>query len=76
MPDGSWKGTGTCTHTHKNGDKLTETWEEGSQLKEYQYKLSGGTGKLQGASGGGSYIYENVTDTLSAGTYKGQLVLP
>jgi hypothetical protein len=76
MPDKSWKATGTCTHTYKNGDKLTETWEEGSQLKEYPYKYSGGTGKHQGASGGGTYIYENVTDTLSGGTYKGQIVLP
>jgi hypothetical protein len=76
MPDGSWKGNGTCTHNYKNGDKLTETWEEGSQLKEYPYTFSGGTGQHQGASGGGTYIYENVTDTLSAGTYKGQVVLP
>jgi hypothetical protein len=76
MPDGSWKGTGTCTRTYKNGDKLTDTWEEGSQLKGYPYKLSGGTGKHQGVSGGGTYIYENVTDTLAAGTYKGQLILP
>jgi hypothetical protein len=76
MPDGSWKGSGTCTHTHKGGDKLTDTWEEGSHLKAYPYKLSDGTGKLQGASGGGTYFYENVTDTLSAGTYKGTLQLP
>ena len=76
MPDKSWKATGTCIHTYKNGDKLNETWEEGSQLKEYPYKYSGGTGKHQGASGGGTYIYENVTDTLSGGTYKGQIVLP
>jgi hypothetical protein len=76
MADGSWKGNGTCTRTYKSGDTLTDTWEEGSELKEYPYKLSGGTGKHQGASGGGTYIYENVTDTLAAGTYKGQLILP
>jgi hypothetical protein len=76
MPDGSWKGSGTCIHTYKNGDKLHEAWEEGSQLKAYPYKLSDGTGKHQGVSGGGTYFYEQVTDALSAGTYKGQLVLP
>jgi hypothetical protein len=76
MPDESWKGAGTCTRTHKGGDKTFDTWEEGSQLKEYPYKVTGGTGKYKGASGGGTYIYENVTDTLSGGTYKGQLVLP
>jgi len=41
MPDGSSKGTGTCTSTYKDGDKLNLTWEEGSQLKEYIYKWTG-----------------------------------
>ena len=38
MPDGSWKGAGTCTRTVKGGDKMYETWQEGSHLKEYPYK--------------------------------------
>jgi hypothetical protein len=76
MPDGSWKGSGTCTNIYKDGDKLYESWEEGSHLKEYTYKTTGGTGKYQGASGGGTYFYENLTDTLSGGTYKGTLQLP
>ena len=76
MPDESWKGSGTCTYTFKSGDKMYDSWEEGSDLKEYPYKITGGTGKYEGASGGGTYLYENLTDTLSGGTYKGQLVLP
>jgi len=76
MPDGSWKGSGTCTYTFKGGDKLNDSWEEGSHLKEYTYKYTGGTGKYEGASGGGAYMYENITDTLAGGSYKGQLVLP
>jgi hypothetical protein len=76
LPDESWKGSGTCTRTHKNGDKSYDSWEEGSQLKEYPYKLTGGTGKYSGATGGGTYIYENLTDTLSGGTYKGSIQLP
>ena len=76
MPDESWKASGTCTHNLKGGDKIHETWEEGSHLKEYPYKITGGTGKYEGASGGGTYIYENLTDILSGGTYKGQIVLP
>jgi len=75
MPDGSWKGTGTCTRTYKAGDKMCDSWEEGSQLKEYPYKITGRTGKYQGASGGGTYIYENLTDTLSGGTFKGAILL-
>ena len=76
MPDESWKATGTCTDTYKDGDTKFESWEEGSHLKEYTYKITGGTGKYQGASGGGTYIYENLTDTLSGGTYKGAIELP
>jgi len=76
MPDESWKGSGTCTYTFKGGDTLSDSWEEGSHLKEYTYKFTGGTGKYQGASGGGTYMYENITDTLAGGTYKGTLQLP
>jgi hypothetical protein len=76
MPDESWKGTGTCTNTYKGGDKTSLTWEEGSQLKEYPYKITGGTGKYQGASGGGTYTLEELTDTLMGGKFKGQIVLP
>jgi hypothetical protein len=78
MPDKSWKASGTCTDTFKGGDKRYESWEEGSHLKEYTYKYTGGTGKYEGASGGGTYMYESLNDTstLFGGTYKGQMVLP
>ena len=76
LPDESWKGSGTCTYNLKGGDKIYDAFEEGSQLKEYIYKITGGTGKYQGASGGGTYIYENLTDRLSGGTYKGTIQLP
>lgn len=76
MPDKSWKGSGTCTYTFKGGDKLYDSWEEGSALKEYTYKNTGGTGKYQGASGGGTYTMEELTDTLMGGKYKGAIELP
>ena len=76
MPDERWKASGTCTDTYKGGDTVSESWEEGSHLKEYTYKITGGTGKYQGASGGGTYLYENLTDTLAGGTYKGTMQLP
>jgi hypothetical protein len=68
LPDGSWKGSG--------GDKVYESWEEGSHLKEYMCTFAGGTGKYQGARGMGTYTSENLTDTLSFGRYKGKLELP
>jgi hypothetical protein len=67
MPDGSWKGSGTCTYTFKSGDKVSDSWEEGSHLKEYTYKYTGGTGKYEGAGGGGTYTLEELTDTLLGG---------
>ena len=76
MPDESWKGTGTCTNTYKGGGTLSLTWEEGSHLKEYTYKNTGGTGKYQGASGGGTYTNEELKDTLLGGKYKGTIELP
>jgi hypothetical protein len=76
LPDKSWKSTGTCTDTYPGGDTVTVTWEEGSHLKEYTYKNTGGTGKFKGATGGGTYMYENLTDTLSGGRFKGTIVLP
>ena len=76
MPDESWKGSGTCTYTYKGGDTLTDAWQEGSDLKEYPYKNTGGTGKYQGASGGGTYTLEELTDTLLGGKFKGTIELP
>jgi hypothetical protein len=76
MPDGTWKASGTCTDTHPGGDKAFLNWEEGSQLKQYTYKYTGGTGKFQGAAGEGTYKYDGLTDTLFAGRFKGKMVLP
>ncbi len=76
LPDGSWKSAGTCTDSYKRGEKKFESWEEGSHLKEYTYKVNGGTGKYKDASGGGTYMYESLTDTLLGGRYKGTLTLP
>ncbi|HPG88665.1 MAG TPA: hypothetical protein PLD46_03355 [Hyphomicrobium sp.] len=76
LPDGTWKGSGTCTSTRPGGDTTSEAWEEGSHLKAWPYTTTGGTGKYQGASGGGTYFYENLTDTLSGGTFKGKIITP
>jgi hypothetical protein len=75
LSDGSWKGAGTCTNTYKGGDKAYEAYEEGSHLKEYTYKKTGGTGKFEGVGGGGTYFYEALSDTLFGGRYKGTLIL-
>lgn len=76
LPDGSWKASGTCTDTYQGGGTTTITWEEGSHLKDYTFTKTGGTGPYAGASGGGTYFYETLTDTLVGGWFKGKMVLP
>ena len=78
MPDESWKGSGTCTWNLKAEDKVYEAWEEGSQPKESSYKITGGTGKYEAASGGGTYTLDpkSFAEPLSGGTYNGKLELP
>ena len=76
MPDESWKASGTCTWNFKDGDKVYDTIEEGSHLKESTYKITGGTGKFEGASGGGAYACDSLSDTLCGGRFKGQMILP
>lgn len=64
-------------HRHyKDGDTLTDAIEEGSHLKANSYKYTEGTGKYKGVTGGGTYTYENVSDTMAAGKYSGEMVLP
>jgi hypothetical protein len=76
MPDGSWKGSGTCTYIDEGGDKLYESWEEDST--KGTYKNTGGTGKYKGASGGGTYTLnaKGFTGPMSGGTYSGKIELP
>jgi hypothetical protein len=75
LPDQSWKGSGTCTDNYPGG-KIYLTWQEGSHFKEYTYTKTGGTGKYEGVKGGGTYMYQSLTDTLSGGKYKGEIVMP
>ena len=76
MPDESWKGSGTCTYTFKEVETRERQLGGGFTPQGLHIQITGGTGKYPGASGGGTYMYENITDTLAGGTYKGQLVLP
>jgi len=76
MPDGTWKGGGNCTADFKEGNTVSLTWKEGSDLKEYPFTYTGGTGKYKGATGGGTYKTDEITTTLYGGRKKGNLELP
>jgi hypothetical protein len=75
LPDQSWKGSGTCTD-NIGKDKRYDSWGGRFAPEGIHVQITGGTGKWEGASGGGTYVYENLSDTIAAGTYKGQIVLP
>lgn len=76
MPDKSWKGSGTCVETKKDVGTRTVTFEEGSHLKEFTYKILSGTGKWEGITGSGTYSNDPVTDTLTGGRFKATITLP
>lgn len=75
MPDDTYKASGFCTYTDRDGDKWFVKWWEGSDMEEGRYEYTGGTGKYAGVTGGGTYTGEELTDTLSTFTYEGVMVL-
>ena len=76
MPDETYSGSGFCTFTDRDGDKYFLKHWVGSGMEESRYEYTGGTGKWTGATGGGTYVLEELTDTLSAFRYKGVIELP
>lgn len=77
MPDGNYKASGTCTHTFKSGDKRYHNWEEGTHIKERgRFTITGGTGRLDGVRGSGTYTMDELTDSLQGGTYTEKVELP
>jgi hypothetical protein len=75
-PDGSWQANGTCVSTIKEGQTLAVTWQEGSKLDPNPYQITGGTGQFKGATGSGTYKYDQLTTTLFGGRYQGRVQLP
>lgn len=75
-PDGSWQANGTCLVTVKAGDTVSIAWQEGSNLEQNTYQATGGTGRFQGVTGGGTYKYDQLTTTLFGGRYHSKWELP
>jgi hypothetical protein len=72
LPGGGWKGSGTCIYTMDGGDEIHESWEEGSDLTEYTYEYTSGTGKYANIKGNGTYTYDE-HGTFAGGRYNGTL---
>ena len=56
MPDESWNGSGYCTWTSRDGNKVFLRYWEGSDMEESGYEFIGGNGKFAGAPGEGTYV--------------------
>ena len=54
FPDQSYKGSGYCTVTDREGDKLFQSWSD-SSAEGSKFESIGGTGKFEGAKGQGTY---------------------
>jgi hypothetical protein len=54
FPSEAYKGNGYCTVTDRQGDKLFQRWNVGSESSENFYENVGGTGKFEGAKGQGT----------------------
>ena len=75
MPDGSWKAAEAAPHA-EGGRHCLDHLAGRLALKEYPYEFTGGTGKYKGAKGGGTYKYDELTDTLFGGRYHSKWELP
>ena len=76
MPDESWKDSGFCTWTFQDGSKMFLTTYQDSDMEEGRYDFFGGTGRLAGAGGGGTFSGDFVTETMGAFPFKEVLELP
>ena len=76
MPDESWKSSGYCTWTFRDGDTAFLKFWEGSDMEVSRYDWVGGTGRYTGATGGGTYTTEQLTDTLTANRIEEVMELP
>lgn len=76
MPGGATRDSGHCTYTTTDGDKLFDRWwqEPGALMARYEWL--GGTGKLSGAKGGGTYTVTQLNESLLSVSYSGVLELP
>ena len=66
---------GRCAYTLQDGEKIFLEWGHDQENPQPHYRWTGGTGRYQGASGGGTYALEQLDNGLSVGTFNGTLKL-
>jgi hypothetical protein len=76
FPDKTYKGNGYCTLTAADGSKLFQRWQEGTDMAEGRYETFGGTGKFEGAKGGGTYTVGEIPNGRGVSMWKGTTEYP
>jgi hypothetical protein len=60
-PDKSFKSSGYCSHTDRDGDKwIDRSWND-STMKKGRYEVKGVSGKYKGARETGSFVYTDLS---------------
>jgi hypothetical protein len=61
MPDKSFKSSGYCSHTDRDGDKWIDRHWNDSTMQKGRYEIKGVSGKYIEARETGSYIYTDLS---------------
>jgi hypothetical protein len=61
MPDKSWKASGYCVHTDRDGDKIADRWWVDSSMPKGKWEDVGISGKWKGVRKSGNYVYTDVS---------------
>lgn len=61
MADKSFKSSGYCSHTDRDGDKWIDRHWQDSTMQKGRYEMKGVSGKYKGGSETGSFVYTDLS---------------
>jgi hypothetical protein len=61
MPDKSFKASGYCVHTDRDGDKIADRWWADSSMPKGKWEDVGISGKWKGVRKSGNYVYTDLS---------------
>jgi len=61
MPDKTFKASGYCVHTDRDGDKIADRWWADSSMPKGKWEDVGISGKFKGIHKGGNYVYTDLS---------------
>ena len=61
LPDKSFKASGYCVHTDRDGDKIADRWWADSSMPKGKWEDAGISGKFKGVRTSGNYVYTDLS---------------